>query len=195
MRPKIGAGFSLGLPILDTPDTGIFKLLLGQNVDLFKFNGYAHASAPFNIASAGVGPIAIRLNGNLAFDLNIDLGYDLNGLRTQLSNTNPEKAADALFQGFYLGSQTQVSLTGGIQATAGPDVIVFSLLIDGGLSATVGLSVNTAHQNPAPDELAAHTYGDDHDPSHVSAKTNSAALFSPPAAVSAGHSALTSKSA
>jgi Ca2+-binding RTX toxin-like protein len=141
-------GGGLHFPILDHPASA-FKLLLGQNVDLFTFdtptlNLHAVLDEFFPI----LGPLGVELKGTVDPQMDfvqvkahLSMGYDTQGIVDFISSHN---AAD-LFDGFYLvddPTKTFATASLGASAFAALDVIVASAGVGGGINGTVTFTVN-----------------------------------------------------
>ena len=144
-------GGGLSFPILDHPESA-FKLLLGQDVDLFTFDTPTlNLSAPLDAFFPILGPLGIELRGNLdAADSFVKvtahafLGYDTYGIRefATTDNFNPADAAD-LFDGFYIDdAKTSATASLGLEALAALNLVVFEAGVGGGITGTVTLTAN-----------------------------------------------------
>jgi hypothetical protein len=107
-------GIGLTFPLFDDPRAGIFKLLLGQDVDFVDFTARFHIAASDSVFYPIWGPVNVRLNGTINADAYFKIGYDTLGLRHFLqSGLNAAKLID----GFYIdASQPLLQLSGSIAA-------------------------------------------------------------------------------
>jgi hypothetical protein len=113
-----GAGFSF--PLLDDPAGGVFKLLLGQDVDFVNFHFQFHLSASETQELPFCDPVVkARFTGTINSDVYFKIGYDTKGLRDFLDSLinqgNPQigKLAD----GFYIDSTRDLlDMSGSISA-------------------------------------------------------------------------------
>ena len=156
--------YAFALPIFQSPQA-IYKLLLGRNSELATF--HFNATPPqlkVPLGDLQAGPIKISFAANFGLDINLDLGYDGNGLRTYLLHSPLGNPSD-LFQGFYVGANTHFNISGGASVAAGPGIPIFSLQLEGGITATVGLAVNADNQGVG--KYVAGIAGTDDDASRV----------------------------
>jgi Ca2+-binding RTX toxin-like protein len=141
-------GGGLHFPILENPASA-FKLLLGQNVDLFTFdtptlNLHSVLDEFFPI----LGPLGVELKGTVDPQMDfvqvkahLSMGYDTQGLVDFVSSHN---AVD-LFDGFYVvddPTKTFATASLGASAFAALDVIVASAGVGGGINGTVTFTVH-----------------------------------------------------
>jgi Ca2+-binding RTX toxin-like protein len=132
------------LPILSDP-SNIFKALLGQQVDLFK---YETPRLDFGLKVASplipiVGPVAIKFEGSASVGAQLALGYDTQGLIDYKNSgfSDPSKLLD----GFFAAKPTtgdNLTLGGQIDALAGVSFGFLSLFIGGGVGLTVGWNLD-----------------------------------------------------
>ncbi len=141
-QPK--ATFGLDFPIFDDPEQGAFKLLLGQDADLVRFDADVtnltfDSGQLSGLSLAGVG---LEFSGNVTLNAHLGLAYDTFGLReliTSLASGSPPDAATItsdISDGFYVdagpgpgGSNVEVS--GKIGAAIGFSFGIFSLSVGG----------------------------------------------------------------
>ena len=108
----------LSYPLFDDPKGGVFKLLLGQDVDFITFTGRFHFDAyeteliPLPIPILG-NLIKARLNGQISADAYIKFGYDTYGLRRFLQTLDGKQLANGLY---FDGSQDLIRMNGSISA-------------------------------------------------------------------------------
>lgn len=149
-----GSGFSF--PLLDDP-TLAFKLLLGQDVDIFRYD-MPEFSVGFDIEQAfgpvyAPPPVYVTLEGGLRAGIRFGFGYDTRGIRTFAESIdqgapNPLK----LFDGFYIADTYNVNgqwkdlpelfLEAHIGAGVRVSAVILSLEVEGGIFATLGLNLH-----------------------------------------------------
>ncbi|HEX5241768.1 MAG TPA: calcium-binding protein [Tepidisphaeraceae bacterium] len=146
-------GAGLQFPILQNPSSA-FKLLLGQNVDLFTFDTPTlDVKAPLDVFFSILGPLGVELKGTVdaddtlaEFKAHLDMGYDTSGL-VEFATTdsfNPAKIGD-LFDGFFVlddPTKTYAEANVGIGAFAAIDIVVASAGVGGGINGDVTMTVN-----------------------------------------------------
>lgn len=146
-------GAGLQFPILQNPASA-FKLLLGQNVDLFTFDTPTlDLKAPLDVFFPILGPLGVELKGTVdtantlaEFKAHMDMGYDTTGL-VEFATTdhfNPAKLGD-LFDGFFVlddPAKTFAEADLGIGAFAAIDIVVASAGVGGGINGDVKMTVN-----------------------------------------------------
>jgi Ca2+-binding RTX toxin-like protein len=155
-EPKLGdpnsnSGGTFSLPLLQKPSS-VFKLFLGQDVDLFRWDTpkldlHLAINQDFKI----LGPIEVTFGGALDVAVQGGFGYDTAGLRKWRSEGGGTDAGSLkkILDGFYLvdkpaGSSIdtpEVHLGGSITAGVGLDVFIASASVDGSLIATVDLDL------------------------------------------------------
>lgn len=149
------ASVELALPLLGDPRQALFKLLLGQNADLVTFEAKFHTSfsdhfLPVDGVSIGLGGVTASLYGQIDTDADVKIGYDTFGLReaVQILDTQGRDAFStamvSLIDGLYVGTNTHASLSGTLGAEVGLSFAVFAAGVDGGVTATIGASLNGA---------------------------------------------------
>ncbi len=107
--------FSIDFPLLKNPTAGIFRLMLGQDVDFVSFTGQLHLDAYETELYPLVGPLSARLNGEVDVDAYFKLGYDTFGLRKLFQTGEAVKLAS----GFYLdATRPLLHMSGGISLGA-----------------------------------------------------------------------------
>ncbi len=157
-----GDGGGLHFPLLENPASA-FKLLLGQNVDLFTFDTPTlDLSAKLDEFFSILGPLGIELRGTLHPDdtfaeatAHLSMGYDTQGLKefATTDNFSPSKLGD-LFDGFYVvddPSKTYANASLSVGAFAALNVVVASA----GVGGSIGGSVNFTANDPDSDGLGA----------------------------------------
>lgn len=135
------SGFTFVVPMLqDGGWKDAFKLLLGQDVDLFRFDMNV-LSLNFNYRQFFpiLGPIGTTLNGSLSIRAGFTFGFDTTGLR-QFDVTND--VVD-MFNGFYVKADgtSQIVVNGGIAAGVSVDLGFAKGGVEGGVFATVGMAL------------------------------------------------------
>lgn len=103
---------SISFPILENP-LNAFKLLLGQDVDLFLLDlPPLEVGLPFPILKIGPIippiPIFVALNGYIGASVDLKFGYDTHGLRTFLETKDPLD----VFSGFFISDREKANGTG-----------------------------------------------------------------------------------
>ncbi|HEV8293382.1 MAG TPA: calcium-binding protein, partial [Tepidisphaeraceae bacterium] len=145
-------GGGLKFPLLENPGSAI-KLLLGQNADLFLFD-MPPLDVHFSIDKSFpvLGPISVNLEGSLDLKADFGFGYDTQGFRDYFDHgrTDPED----LFNGFFISDTAnpdgsgadvpEVTATGTIEAFGGVDIIIASVFVGGGVSATINIDLKDA---------------------------------------------------
>jgi Ca2+-binding RTX toxin-like protein len=142
-------GGGLQFPILTDPKKA-FNLLLGKDVELFT---YDLPKLEFNLEYESpfipiVGPLGVRIGGNIGAALDLAFGYDTYGLR-QFIDT--KKGAD-IFNGFYVSDRAnpdgtgadvpEVTLNAGLEASAELNAVIVSAGVGGGIYANIGFNLN-----------------------------------------------------
>jgi hypothetical protein len=119
-------------PILDN-QSAVFQLLLGQNVTLFQFTlPHVDTSAfQFDKFFAIFGPLGIEMRGGLNISADFTFGYDTYGF----SIGKP-------FEGFFIGSPTQLSVSATITAGPAINIAVAEVDVSGGLTGNLTLTLN-----------------------------------------------------
>jgi Ca2+-binding RTX toxin-like protein len=149
--PNSSSGGMFSLPLLQKP-AQVFKLFLGQDVDLFRWDTpkldlHLGISQDFPI----LGPIEVTFSGALDVKVKGGFGYDTAGLRKWRAEGAGTDAASLskILDGFYLvdkpaGSSTdpaEIELQGKISAGLGLDVFLASAKVEGSLIGTVDLNL------------------------------------------------------
>lgn len=135
------SGFTFIVPMLQEGGwKDAFKLLLGQDVDLFRFDMNA-LSLDFNYRQFFpiLGPIGTTLNGSLSIRAGFTFGFDTTGLR-QFAVTND--VVD-MFNGFFVKADgtSQIVVNGGIAAGVSVDLGFAKGGVEGGVFATVRMAL------------------------------------------------------
>ncbi|WP_428938046.1 hypothetical protein [Fontivita pretiosa] len=150
-NPNLGTPGSAGggkfeMPIIQSP-AQVFKLLLGQDVELFRWqmpvldlNLSIQKSFPI------IGPIAATFGGAVGIRASVGFGYDTFGLREWRRTGNESLVRE----GFFLidkpaGGSTdpaEITATGQITIGAGVDVVIASAFIEGSIRGTLNLNLD-----------------------------------------------------
>lgn len=173
----LGTGGNEGpkFPLLENP-TSAFKLLLGQDIDLFRWN-LSTTFLDFKYHSVMAFPEIIEvafltLDGFVKGDMHFDFGYDTRGIRHTIDTGD----ATHLFDGFFINDLdgaghdiNELNLNASFTAALGVGIGVgFGGLdvhveagIEGGLTANIGLDLNDPDKDGKVhlDEIA-QTYGE-----------------------------------
>ena len=141
----------LELPILEQPAT-IFKLLLGQDVDFFRWDiPDLEVSFPFPLWKFGPiippYPIFVSLSGMVGAGIDLKFGFDSHGLRVYEETDNPLD----IFSGFYISDREMADGTGrdvpeaflraNVNAGVEVSIGVLSAGVAGGITSTVGIDL------------------------------------------------------
>ncbi len=137
-------GVHFEFPILDKPADGIFKLILGQDISLFKLTLDEHVDATEGAHFPVLGILDIGFGGQVHIDVHAEVGYDTLGIREFL---NDGKAAD-LADGLYVTSDTVFNVYGNLGAFATATYLVFSAGVTGGLTIPDGNELHITFHNP-----------------------------------------------
>lgn len=136
-------GGSIQFPILDNP-ASIFELLMGQTVNLMTFNTPTLAFGfSYNQVFPIFGPLAATLGGNVSASIQFQFGYDTYGIQEFAHADFAPSAIPDLFDGFYAvtNGAPNVVLNAGITAGAAISIGVASAGVEGGIFATVDMSL------------------------------------------------------
>src|SRR5262249_14864305 len=116
-RAENGAGFDF--PLLQDPVGGVFKLLLGQDVDVvhFHFQFHLRPCEP-HLLHIDAPAVYARFSGAVDPDVYFKSGYDTKGLRDFLTSIfNKKTDAAQLAHGFYIDSpRNLLRMSGSISA-------------------------------------------------------------------------------
>ncbi|HVK08689.1 MAG TPA: LamG-like jellyroll fold domain-containing protein [Gemmataceae bacterium] len=110
-------GFNLEFPVFQNPVEGVFKLLLGQDVDFVTFTGKYGFFDTFRqnyklFDAFGVSAVGF-LQADIDLKLNFKMGYDSYGLRQYWNQGTPDPFAE-LAKGLYIGTGPLIELSGGV---------------------------------------------------------------------------------
>ena len=136
-------GGSIQFPILDDP-AGIFELLMGRTVNLMTFNTPTLAFGfSYNQVFPIFGPLAATLGGNVSASIQFQFGYDTYGIQEFAHADFAPSAIPDLLDGFYAvtNGAPNVVLNAGITAGAAVSIGVASAGVEGGIFATVDMSL------------------------------------------------------
>jgi autotransporter-associated beta strand protein len=150
---------ALQFPVMDDP-ASLFGLLFGQDVNLVTFNSgqinlpQVNLGFSTNIPIFGPDYIGISFNFQLLANLEIELGYDTQGLRDYLAD--PNSNTSDLLNGFYVqgpyGSDpgTNIGVTASTTVLAGGGINLgfasASLDLQGGVFANLSVTMNSAFE-------------------------------------------------
>ena len=144
-------GGGISFPIIESPSTA-FKLLLGQDVDLFIYDApplsidFSYTSPFFPI----IGPLGVEFTGSLAAAADFAFGYDTFGLRKFRESDFDDFLA--IFDGFFVSDRAkpdgtgddipEAVLRGSITGAAVVNAIIAKAGVEGGIEATINLNLN-----------------------------------------------------
>ncbi len=145
-------GAGLEFPILTNPMSA-FKLLLGSQepVDLFT---YDMPKFEFSIETPDFtfpvfGPVVAKFNGELGASIDIDFGYDTQGLFDFKGHDYQLAYIPVLFNGFYIDDydaagveKPEVSVNGALNAGAGLDLLLLKAGVTGSIEAEINFDLN-----------------------------------------------------
>ncbi len=137
-------GFKFSFPILDDPANGIFQLLLGRDVSLFKLTLDENADATEGVSFPALGILSIGFEGVVHVKLHAEVGYDTLGIREFLQDG---KIGD-LSDGQYVTSDTVFDMSGHFGAFATATYLVFSAGVTGGLTIPDDNQLHVTFHNP-----------------------------------------------
>jgi hypothetical protein len=142
LKPPSGSsGFTFSVPLLESGGwKDAFKLLLGQDVDLFKLDMNV-LKFDFNYRQFFpiLGPIGTTVNGSLSIRAGFVFGFDTYGFR-QFSASND--LAD-VFNGFYVKADgtSQIVVNGGISAGVAVNLGAVQGGVEGGVFASIRMAL------------------------------------------------------
>jgi Ca2+-binding RTX toxin-like protein len=146
---SLGGG-GLSFPIITDP-TAIGQLLLGQNVDLFKYT-----PAPLNILDYEFkqffpvfGPIGINLGGKFGLSAQFGFGYDTQGLKDYFTSggTDITKVGNGLYVIAFDNAAKPVTgftISAGVIAGVAANFGILEVGVDGDITADVGFYLSSA---------------------------------------------------
>ncbi len=137
-------GDLLSFPLLEDPSLA-FDILLGADVDLFKFNPPAlKLEFSTDMPLMWLGPVPVRMVGTLAVGVDMEFGYDSHGLALLANSGDIEDLA----AGFYFTDVKKAgqdvpefTLMGSLEAKGGIDILIASADVGGGIYATASADV------------------------------------------------------
>ncbi len=143
-------GITYSFPFLDHPEQAVFGLLLGRDATLFTLDAKLKVKASF----AQSYPIALGFSvgfaGTATVDLQLHLGYDTFGIREALTDISNNVGAGLvvldLLDGIYMTTDTHAHLDANIAATAGLDIGIASIQIEGGVALGIHIDPPTEAQ-------------------------------------------------
>jgi len=143
-------GVAFDFPILNNPGAGIFKLLVGQDTELFEINAQFIPPVQDDQYNDQFGiPLLPGITGGLQGEVIPRViaraGYDTFGLRNLIMSGDP---AD-LLDGFYLGEETEFSLGGSVEAFVALKGPVFAAGLEGGLDLSLSAEVISSGEDPS----------------------------------------------
>ncbi len=138
---RLQNGFNYYFPVLDDPVTVAVGLLMGKDVDLFKFDGQAIVTQAIAADLSFTLPFGLELGfgGGIGIDAVVHAGFDTWGLRKFLQSPTPDPLD--ILEGFYLTEDTHIEITGTISAHAGLDTMFFDAGVEGGVYASIGVNM------------------------------------------------------
>lgn len=107
--------FDVSFPIFEDPESGVFDLLAGNDVDLVRLeagfgeNGISFQSSPIPLFSIGIATIDFT-PPSLTLDADIGMGFDTFGMRQLISGGTSASSA-SLLDGFYLDTDSFMSVS------------------------------------------------------------------------------------
>jgi hypothetical protein len=120
---RLQNGYGLHFPLLDDPGNGVFRLLLGQDVDFARFDARASIPDIKETRELGVwGPVKAKFTGKMDLNLELHAGTDTYGLRQFFTSVVRDQANPALLDdGFYFDAARPLAeiTNGSIKAEAG----------------------------------------------------------------------------
>ena len=140
-------GTGLSFPIIQNPQSA-FGLLLGRDVDFFRYDAPDLTTPPagFNEFFPVLGPIGVRLIGNISASAKLDFGYDSHGLIDYVASgfSNPA----AIFNGFYVVDQDgpEATFDASLQAFAAVNLVVAEAGAGGGIAGHAEINL----EDPTP---------------------------------------------
>jgi hypothetical protein len=141
-----GDGVEFHFPFFEDPKTGAFRLLLGQDVDLFTFDAKFSQDAGQPNGPSIFG-LAVGFTGFVHVDFAVHLAFDTYGLRQFLNGGD----AEDILNGFYIHNDAHLNFAGKIQAFAGAGVGFASISVDGGLFTGDG-GITVKLHDPHPED-------------------------------------------
>lgn len=147
--PKLdgSSGGDFEIPLLQHPAQA-FKLLLGQDVNLFQWTTPKLAlDLSIDKEFPVLGPIDVSVDGEVKVTAQATFGYDTTGLRAWRSSGDESKILD----GFYLVSsgpgKSEITALGKIGVGLGVDLIVASADVSGSLLGTLDIPLDDPNKD------------------------------------------------
>ncbi|MGB7156872.1 MAG: hypothetical protein WBD40_02325 [Tepidisphaeraceae bacterium] len=141
-------------PILDDPVGGVFKLLLGQDVDLAEFEVRFNQKAgfkddtPYSLYGYG-----IDLKGTIDIDAYFKTAYDTLGLRRFLASLGGTPQPGRLLDGLYIDDTTHLIVGGEIKAELDIPGGIVGVTVEGGVRTPPGDPLSLTIHDPDTDGL------------------------------------------
>lgn len=141
---ETGPGEGLAFPIL-TDRNQAFNLLLGKDADLFTYDmsplslGGSYESPFIPI----FGPLGARIEGRVDAAADVNFGFDTHGLR----KVSEGAAGQHVFDGFYVTSDSKLSLAASLNASAELNAIIARAGAGGGVTGSLALSLYEPYRN------------------------------------------------
>lgn len=140
-------GITYSFPFLSDPAGAVFGMLLGRDADLFTLDAKLKVKSDFGVSLPVPIGIDVSLGGSASADLQLHMGYDTFGLREFAKDAITNGVQPATFldflDGFYFTDKTHAYLDASIAASAGVDVVVASVEVEGGVSLAVHIDPPT----------------------------------------------------
>jgi hypothetical protein len=131
-------GFDIQFPILDNPAAAVFKLLLGQDSDLFTLTADLNVDARGSVATGfTVFGMGVDFGGEIHVDEHFKFAYDTFGLRelvNHLAMGDNSHVVSDITDGFYVADDSHISIAGDVFAAAGVQVGIFGADVGGFVS-------------------------------------------------------------
>jgi hypothetical protein len=140
-----GSSLNFQLPILND-STSLFKVLLGEDTDLVKFDA-SFTPSPLVVGTSFpvFGIITANFQVTLGLKASVELDYDTYGLREVLNDvqTGQTVTPQTFLDGFYFDvPNTYLSLNASISGGVGVSVVLASIAVDAVLSANLNITPN-----------------------------------------------------
>ncbi len=141
-------GGGLKFPLLTDPMT-VFGLLLGRDVDLFRYEmPKLELDFDYGMSFPIIPPLLkARLEGHVGATVDLDFGFDTSGIRQFAAGGFDDPLL--IFDGFYIDDhrsgaddQAELTLNAEIVASAALSGVVFEAGVEGGIYAEVGFDLN-----------------------------------------------------
>jgi Concanavalin A-like lectin/glucanases superfamily len=123
---RLQNGYGLKFPLIDDPANGVFRLLLGQDVDFARFDVKAYIPGIKESRDLDIwGPVKASFTGQMDLDLELHAGTDTYGLRQFfMSIARGQADPSVLDDGFYFEADKPLAeiTNGSITAEAGAEI-------------------------------------------------------------------------